>query len=192
MFQSTRPRGARLARGEFPQSRHAVSIHAPARGATAPRRERGEPARVSIHAPARGATFLMIGISYFYFSFNPRAREGRDAIEPRTQNLPRVSIHAPARGATANRGNRVRFHYVSIHAPARGATKTCRQSFPSSAVSIHAPARGATSPVFAKDADTGVSIHAPARGATFCAVLSICAAACFNPRAREGRDLQYM
>src|ERR1700735_1564360 len=58
-----------------------VSIHAPARGATARGAEAMHPhIGVSIHAPARGATAEQ---------FN--AREGRE-----------VSIHAPARGATIN------------------------------------------------------------------------------------------
>ena len=35
-----------------------------------------------------------------YFSFNPRAREGRDEPEDDFENLTNVSIHAPARGAT--------------------------------------------------------------------------------------------
>ena len=99
-FQSTRPRGARRLRvlnrvrrsGCFnPRARagrdhhrachpgyYAVSIHAPARGATRRRKQIMANSSVSIHAPARGAT--------------RRARHPR----PRC----RVSIHAPARGAT--------------------------------------------------------------------------------------------
>jgi len=56
-------------------------------------------------------------------------------------------------------------------------------------VSIHAPARGATcsaevNPVRA----VRVSIHAPARGATPSQRMTTGQTACFNPRAREGRD----
>ena len=55
-FQSTRPRGARhheqFARRVF----GAVSIHAPARGATGALEQDGLTGAVSIHAPARGAT----------------------------------------------------------------------------------------------------------------------------------------
>jgi len=55
-FQSTRPRGARLKLGKETMTQ-AVSIHAPAGGAT------------------YRAKWLIIG-----YGFNPRARGGRDAI----------------------------------------------------------------------------------------------------------------
>ncbi len=61
-FQSTRPRGARLAgRGEDVEAPE-VSIHAPAWGATDRRDDDGTPAvGVSIHAPAWGATRSAVG-----------------------------------------------------------------------------------------------------------------------------------
>ncbi len=55
-FQSTRPRGARHLGLEPGRRDAAVSIHAPARGATRIPVLLVEPLRVSIHAPARGAT----------------------------------------------------------------------------------------------------------------------------------------
>ena len=58
LFQSTRPRGARHERIRETQERYIVSIHAPARGAT---------------PPLEPMAFDDIG-------FNPRAREGRDAL----------------------------------------------------------------------------------------------------------------
>ena len=77
-FQSTRPHGARPCVLRLLFSPDAVSIHAPARGATTPMIPGPGRAGVSIHAPARGAT------------------------EPvsAAQDLAEVSIHAPARGAT--------------------------------------------------------------------------------------------
>ena len=103
MFQSTRPRGARRdlqywscclipvsihapARGatwsSLPPSREnvKVSIHAPARGATQARASCEMSSKVSIHAPARGATDALAVIVAVIASFNPRAREGRDAF----------------------------------------------------------------------------------------------------------------
>ncbi|VDA98958.1 Octaprenyl diphosphate synthase / Dimethylallyltransferase / (2E,6E)-farnesyl diphosphate synthase / Geranylgeranyl pyrophosphate synthetase [Olavius algarvensis spirochete endosymbiont] len=78
---------------------------------------------VSIHAPARGATPLLYVKSCYPLGFNPRTREGCDVIStaprrlddsfnPRTRegcdegrrifcDGPVVSIHAPARGATS-------------------------------------------------------------------------------------------
>ena len=56
-----------------------ISIHAPAKGATAEIGGRQGCDRISIHAPAKGATDILIkyGISAY------------------------ISIHAPAKGATA-------------------------------------------------------------------------------------------
>ena len=122
MFQFTHPRGVRHRPHRRRPLRQAVSIHAPARGATAGqlslaclaafqfthprgvRHLRGDPLghapRVSIHAPARGATDV------------PRYERA----------MLKVSIHAPARGATGRPPGRAYLCSVSIHAPARGAT----------------------------------------------------------------------
>ena len=122
-FQSTHPRGVRrravrplLQHGQV--SIHApargatwqrmaligappgVSIHAPARGATDVRRDRRCRHEVSIHAPARGATHRHNQRVRSSRGFNPRTREGCDALHYLHQRDIRVSIHAPARGAT--------------------------------------------------------------------------------------------
>ena len=78
LFQSTRPRGARpellhfgIATVQFQSTRP--------RGARRQRRHRGRQAcRVSIHAPAWGATTVPRLLELMAFSFNPRARVGRD------------------------------------------------------------------------------------------------------------------
>ena len=60
------------------EKRYQISIHAPARGATAQKIISYNSYIISIHAPARGATqheavsFLLSGY------FNPRSREGSD------------------------------------------------------------------------------------------------------------------
>ena len=125
LFQSTLPRGERPKTLNFFTHIRAVSIHAPARGATVSRCWKARPGRC----------------------FNPRSREGSDASKGRQRHrrrtfqstLPRgerllmlslvasilsVSIHAPARGATRNVDGYWRVDDVSIHAPARGATCT--------------------------------------------------------------------
>ena len=86
----------------------AVSIHAPARGATLPLVLLSTPLIVSIHAPARGAT-------------------AHDAVYRRCRT---VSIHAPARGATINYFDNPQTRTVSIHAPARGATNIAQNLMP--------------------------------------------------------------
>ena len=167
-FQSTHPRGVRLAgtvAAGFPVS---VSIHAPAWGATREfKRIMAEQMDVSIHAPAWGAT---PGLQHLV-------------------HLPLVSIHAPAWGATRLCEENRSLTEVSIHAPAWGATMFCSAPYPmnwgfnprtrvgcdlvqgkfvhiAAQVSIHAPAWGATSTSTMPRQLSRVSIHAPAWGAT--------------------------
>ena len=79
VFQSTRPRGARLGVHGLPLV----------------------PCGVSIHAPAWGATSRWRGQRIGYSGFNPRARVGRDNCEHDVAvSWLIVSIHAPAWGAT--------------------------------------------------------------------------------------------
>ena len=188
-FQSTRPRGARPGMTDEVGLFDAVSIHAPARGAT------------SWPRPSCGGGRC----------FNPRAREGRDlrgyarpamiwtfqSTRPRGARLGRaealldrvaVSIHAPARGATSISARDQQPRAVSIHAPARGATDVISARTMSLKVSIHAPARGATTRPLRGSRACLVSIHAPARGATLPRPNRGRDHHRFNPRAREGRD----
>ena len=77
-----------------------ISIHAPAKGATALAERFKLQSEISIHAPAKGATGKLDGLAVDEDDFNPRTREGCDH---RYQLAPRhfqISIHAPAKGAT--------------------------------------------------------------------------------------------
>jgi len=151
----------------FRQSVNAVSIHAPARGATTDpqrptRRNRsfnprpcargdsmlfGRPCMVlsvSIHAPARGATRGREWATLIY-SFNPRPCARGDHV---------AFVTGPGAWefqSTPLREGRLELLFllkntasVSIHAPARGATNDSRIGNHCIIVSIHAPARGAT------------------------------------------------
>ncbi len=209
-FQSTRPHGARHPHRPSPQASSwgfnprartgrdqsgtgishpsAVSIHAPARGATAGHPMRRQDDNVSIHAPARGATGCSLGLSPHH-SFNPRARTGRDDGDAGMQTFSCVSIHAPARGATRDTGWLGRWWYVSIHAPARGATAEVGGIWKATIVSIHAPARGATR---APRRGAGPAWFQSTRphGARPVGILGIdFTTDGFNPRARTGRDI---
>ena len=79
-FQSTLPRGERRPVAVVVEALVAVSIHAPARGATSRGKEVRRSCGVSIHAPARGATMERFLTTLWEL----------------------VSIHAPARGATTS------------------------------------------------------------------------------------------
>ena len=77
-----------------------VSIHAPARGATA---EGGAIGGFSIGFNPRTRTGCDCRATTLIFpdrSFNPRTRTGCDLAENKYQRKLFVSIHAPARGAT--------------------------------------------------------------------------------------------
>ena len=104
-------------------------------------------------------------------SFNPRTREGCDSIG-QSDWLPDWVFQS-----THPRGVR------------HGTCATCGQALP---VSIHAPARGATNTTDGPIPMIEVSIHAPARGATRSVNSCSNSRNRFNPRTREGCDLDEM
>ena len=144
-----------------------ISIHAPARGATAfvdiclailkfqstlPRGER-QPERPNwkrqsgfqstLPRGERPNTHLSASGTEIYF--NPRSREGSDSVGCTVQSRhQRISIHAPARGATYHPFFSNSPFFNSIHARAWGATYNLYPENDSINISIHAPARGAT------------------------------------------------
>ena len=78
----------------------AISIHAPASGATDNRIRELALSIISIHAPASGATIALLRYLSLTADFNPRSREWSDhQLQPK-QNVSSISIHAPASGAT--------------------------------------------------------------------------------------------
>ena len=189
-FQSTRPRGARLEIIPDNASRHIVSIHAPAWGATCGllSGRNGQP--VSIHAPAWGATKDMAGgcrVRCMFQSTRPRgARPLKRALLIISSS---VSIHAPAWGATTVRKStrrltacfnpRARVGRDAKVKRWRDAAAEFQSTRPRGArleiipdnasrhiVSIHAPAWGATCGLLSGRNGQPVSIHAPAWGAT--------------------------
>ena len=83
--------------------------------------------------------------SFRFFSFNPRAREGRDPMCDILAALnTNVSIHAPVKGATKTIILGKNAYNVSIHAPVKGATSLVTDGNWNGTVSIHAPVKGAT------------------------------------------------
>ena len=78
-----------------------VSIHAPARGATQQRATAVVEARRFNPRSREGSDALSDCGCYERHCFNPRSREGSDSVGSlMTQLASNVSIHAPARGAT--------------------------------------------------------------------------------------------
>ncbi len=188
-FQFTRPRGARQRRLPPRDRLQRVSIHAPARGATPSRRPTSRPTRRFNSRARKGRDTPLYQSGSRRESFNSRARKGRDGLFNAFADARRRFQFTRPQGA---RHKRLPGHdrpRVSIHAPARGATTRLRIRGRTGEVSIHAPARGATGERLHKGRGGRVSIHAPARGATRPPPQSRSRTACFNSRAREGRDI---
>ena len=124
-----------------------ISIHAPARGATARSASSATSMVIFQSTLPRGerrrSCLLCSGQMYF----NPRSREGSDDAASQSCLMFLISIHAPARGATVIFSCSVNGSDISIHAPARGATVFAHMGDIEYRISIHAPARGATQPL---------------------------------------------
>jgi len=162
-FQSTRPRGARPRPGAAAQN-----------------------FAVSIHAPAGGATIRVIACLHC-LSFNPRARGGRDLIVLSGTEQPVFQSTRP-RGARLMHQAARFLGKVSIHAPAGGATTSLRSPTTTSWFQSTRP-RGARRYQKRAARSRFVSIHAPAGGATEKPAVFLIVS-CFNPRARGGRDTE--
>ena len=121
VFQSTRPRGARLARlAELEQE------------------------LVSIHAPTRGATCSRAGI-YRRGCFNPRAHAGRDCEwMPSAAVAPCFNPRAHAGRDSSNEAKRNGTASFNPRAHAGRDVSVSSVGYHDIIVSIHAPTRGAT------------------------------------------------
>ncbi len=81
-------------------ARPAISIHAPAKGATLPIEIVEHELGISIHAPAKEATKCCRCSPTRLRNFNPRSREGSDFATSWYRDRAQILIHAPAKGAT--------------------------------------------------------------------------------------------
>ena len=189
-FQSTHPRGVRHPAPVLSGLSHARFNPRTRVGCDAMRSLRMVLPAVSIHAPAWGATLRSCDACRCAWGFNPRTRVGCDtpgktytfeqclfqSTHPRgvrrlLLNISgfniRVSIHAPAWGATSlddgTVGEMGRFQSTHPRGVRQGHRATQRRGLD---VSIHAPAWGATRNIRGNHLALVVSIHAPAWGAT--------------------------
>ncbi len=166
VFQSTPPRGGRHVVAAGTNVVFAVSIHAPARGATSGKRCHLRFRSCFNPRPRAGGDVTAQESWILLDSFNPRPRAGGDSSSAHQHAQQKVSIHAPARGATRLRWTVSHFFPGFNPRPRAGGDKKKKEGGGYMAVSIHAPARGAT--------------FLPWPGvATYC---------CFNPRPRAGGD----
>ena len=194
MFQSTHPRGVRLLAEmtHFPAIA-AVSIHAPAWGATRFQCYGGKRHQVSIHAPAWGATRTPLLLSRLRISFNPRTRVGCDhEFFDNFIGIFRFQSTHPRGVRQMSRDARLVCHAFQSTHP-RGVRRPCRAA--------DAADRGCFNPRTRVGCDLEkpayislsweVSIHAPAWGATRRLAAYPAQTTCFNPRTRVGCDTVY-
>ena len=167
MFQSTRPRGARLSLSLPCVWCVIVSIHAPAWGAT-PIRGRATTDDPCFNPRARvGRDVITVCLRSCGWRFNPRARVGRDITRSAGQWPARAFQSTRPRGARLGMASRPPVgRRVSIHAPAWGAT------------------RGGTAPETAAPCFNPRARVGRDMGRCLCSS----SRRCFNPRARVGRD----
>ena len=121
-----------------------ISIHAPARGATETQSYTCIRGTISIHAPARGATGFLYGRGQVLFDFNPRSREGSDRLFVWT------GTSAFRFQSTLPRGERRMSISISAQRcyfnprSREGSDENVLNAIGKLIISIHAPARGAT------------------------------------------------
>ena len=100
-FQSALPRGERHDRRAGDDRSKAISIRAPARGATVDEEADFPDMDISIRAPARGATGLLVILLQCADQFQSALPRGeRRERSERSSRVMIISIRAPARGAT--------------------------------------------------------------------------------------------
>ena len=168
LFQSTRPRGARPSATRVAASNLIVSIHAPAWGAT-PSRDVPTIHRLFQSTRPRGARRRIGSLkSGEYFSFNPRARVGRDLATRLSRSVlacfnPRARVGRDIGMSAAIKG----FAEFQSTRP-RGARRqpSRRQCYSSSAFQSTRPRGARPHDIKDKIFRERVSIHAPAWGAT--------------------------
>ena len=157
----------------------AISIHAPAKGATVPSTKSfadGSKFQSTLPRRERRLQCGMLCSCYLFQSTLPR-RE-RLLVTSLHQKVEIISIHAPAKGATGPDWLYSAGYPISIHAPAKGATTSVQHAVLVLPISIHAPTKGATVVQDFCKIPAQISIHAPAKGATFDRLR----AACFRRR----------
>ena len=152
-------------------------------------RQSAEP-DVSIHAPARGATFHPVFSCFTTTGFNPRAREGRDRHAFWFDAGGVVSIHAPARGATSIYRRRTTSPESFNPRAARGATRSPSRQSAARRFQSTRPRGARPSNLRAGNIIIGFQSTRP-RGARPARRIKRTLTRCFNPRAREGRDVRY-
>ena len=141
----------------------------PARGATAPARNRGYAQEISIHAPREGSDTVDDGSSPSGSSnFYPRSPRGERRVASPLRARIRCNFYPRSPRGERLQVNQIHStpYKISIHAPREGSDARCPISERSTAaISIHAPREGSDRCGPEKlRLRFGISIHAPREG----------------------------
>ena len=188
----------------------AISIHAPAKGATGFQSSRITIQKISIHAPAKGATCAVsLSIFALEFQFTP-PRRGRPFSSPHCRRPLRFQFTPPRRGRHLplwwpwqsphyfnSRPREGGDRYVGQNSPQcwnfnsrprEGGDSGRRQRKHPQLFQFTPPRRGRRQKYNEYKRKRMISIHAPAKGATALTPVSSTASRNFNSRPREGGD----
>ena len=128
----------------IPDGLDEISIHAPAKGATALRKLVNYIILISIHAPAKGATLVKHQAWWCYRFQSTLPRRERPQLMMLCIKPIKFQSTLPRRERHVRNGDGDSDTSISIHAPAKGATEKINISADTDTISIHAPAKGAT------------------------------------------------
>ena len=99
-----------------------ISIHAPVKGATRPAGDQAYDPTDFNPRSREGSDAVSARAAQMWLYFNPRSREGSDFLMALGLIFPWISIHAPVKGATSVKFVEILLARISIHAPVKGAT----------------------------------------------------------------------
>ena len=122
-------------------------------------------------------------------NFNPRSREGSDALTKNIKRLVEFQSTLPRRERHIFNLFLCQHGFISIHAPAKGATDATRRASSRPEISIHAPAKGATGGKLLCVGRVGQFQSTLPRRERRLPAWQGTARCHFNPRSREGSDL---
>ena len=189
-FQSTLPRRERRADGyERLDVRGHISIHAPAKGATAAFSEFPRCSADFNPRSREGSDILTARKDEHCFHFNPRSREGSDETAPFHTAAQLVFQSTLPRRERPDNTSVPRIHPHHFNPRSRegsdnSSSHSCRQikNFNPRSREGSDGDQAVFTPV------SVISIHAPVKGATRHAGRRCCRTGYFNPRSREGSD----
>ena len=147
------------------------------------------PINISIHAPAKGATAIALSAASGVSDFNPRSREGSDEFGL-FMSRQEYNFNPRSREGSDDTAARIqeRPAPISIHAPAKGATREVAKATKRNMNFNPRSREGSDVPRGHLASGKRISIHAPAKGATLGDMPGIVPMEYFNPRSREGSD----